>query len=167
MPHPRLVVDTNIFVPGLVGVLASPPGRSASAGLIRAWRGERCTLIVSEPLLEEYWRVLQRPPFGVARRNATRLRDVIRSRAVVVVPDRDPDDNVVLLTAVRGRADMLVTDNTADFAELASGRMVRRKLHNRELRYRGARVVSLSECLDEIRAMHADADRIMRRRTRW
>jgi putative PIN family toxin of toxin-antitoxin system len=167
--RPRIVVDTNIFVPGLIGAIAVPPGKSASAGLLRAWRGDRCTVVLSEPLLDEYWRVMQRTPFSIPSHKAKRLRDAIRSRALMVAPDprrvilrRDPDDNIVLLTAIAGRAEFLVTDNTADFQEVN----VLGHEHG-VLRYHGVRIIGLSECLDMIRALHADADQMMRRRSPW
>ncbi|MEJ7811327.1 MAG: putative toxin-antitoxin system toxin component, PIN family [Gemmatimonadaceae bacterium] len=168
-PKPRIVADTNIFVPAMVGATAQPPGMSASAGLIRGWRAGLCTLVVSAPLLAEYVDVMRRPQFGLAPARAQRLCAVVAKAALEVEPDlgrsllrRDPDDNMVLLTAVAGRADLLVTDNTTDFAEVAtlSGA-------SPGPRYRGVRVVGLGACLDAIRAEHAGADRIMRRRTRW
>jgi putative PIN family toxin of toxin-antitoxin system len=169
MRRPRLVIDTNIFIPGLIGAVAVPPRTSASTRLLRAWRGDRCTLVLSEALLDEYWRVLQRPPFNITSSRASRLRDAIRDRALMVDPDlsrpilqRDPDDNIALLTAVAGHAEMLVTDNIADFQELAKGAGKRAAL-----RHRGVRIVQLSECLTTIRAMHHDADAIMRRKSPW
>lgn len=126
-PSPRLVIDTNIFVPGLVGATATPPKRSASAGLLRAWRADFCSVIVSEELLAEYLDVLQRPAFGVARKRAFRLCEQIAARAIVVTPpvghpllEADPDDDMVLKAALAGKADLLVTDNKGDFAEIAT-----------------------------------------------
>lgn len=54
------------------------------------------------------------------------------------------------------------SDNRRHFAEIATlcGGTA-------DLRYRGVRVVGLSECLDQIRATHVDAERIMRQRRRW
>ena len=166
---PRIVVDTNIFVPAIVGATAQPPGTSASAGLVRAWRGGLCTLVVSAPLLAEYLDVMQRPQFGVRPARARQLCAAVARAALVVEPDlgrvllrKDPDDNMVLLTAVAGRADLLVTDNIADFAEIAT-----LPGGTASLRYRGVRVVGLNACLDTIRATHEDADRIMQRRAKW
>lgn len=168
-PRPRLVLDTNLLVPGVAGATGIPPGRSASASLIRAWDAGYCTLVVSEPLLAEYEEVMQRPPFCIAPRDAAGLRRIIAQRAVVVLPrqsrlllTRDPDDDVVLKTAVTGKADLLVTNNVADFREIAT-----LPGGTSNLSYRGVRVVGLGACLAEIRAAHAGAERTMRRQRRW
>jgi predicted nucleic acid-binding protein len=127
-PLPRLVVDTNIFVPATIGAAAFPPGTSAGAGLLRGWRAGFCSLVVSEELLAEYLDVLQRAPFNISSGRATRLIDNVARRAIVVTPKaskriltKDPDDDIV----------------------------------------------GLSECLDAIRATHADAGRVMRKPSRW
>lgn len=168
-PSPHVVIDTNIFVPGVVGAIANPPKLSASAGLLRAWRGGLCTVIVSDELLAEYLDVLQRPPFSLQRKRAQRICQAVAGRAVVVSPPlgaplltADPNDDMVLKAAVTGKADLLVTDNTADFMEIGSPHG-----EGLELRYRGVQVVGLSQCLDKIRAEHVEADRVMRQRKRW
>jgi putative PIN family toxin of toxin-antitoxin system len=168
-PPPRVVIDTNIFIPGVVGASATPPKLTASAGLLRAWRAGFCSVIVSEALHDEYMEVLQRPAFGVGKRRAMRLRARISDRAInVKLPVNrplltvDPDDDMVLKTAIAGKAELLVTDNASDFAEIAALRG-----GTADLRYRGVRVVGLSPCLDTIRALHPNADRIMRRSRRW
>lgn len=169
-PRPRLVVDTNVLVPAVIGASASPPGGSAGAGLIRARRGGLCALVVSDDLVAEYEEVLQRRPFGLSPRAARALCARIRERAICVTPARgrplltaDPDDDMVLKTAVAGKADLfLVTDNRRDFLEIAGLRG-----GTPDLRYRGVAVVGLSACLDAIRARHADATKVMRSRRRW
>ena len=96
----RVVIDTNIFVPGVVGAIANPPKLSASAELLRAWRGGLCTVIVSDELLAEYLDVLQRPPFSLQRKRAQRIWQAVAGRAVVVSPPlgaplltADPNDD--------------------------------------------------------------------------
>lgn len=168
-PRPRIVLDTNLLVPGVVGATAVPPGPSASASLIRAWAAGCCTLVVSDPLLDEYEDVMQRQPFGIAARAAATFREVITNRAVVVAVrksrpllTRDPDDDFVLKTAVAGKADLLVTNNVDDFGEIAA-----LPGGTADLCYRGVCVVGLAACLAAIRAEHAEAERAMRRRRRW
>lgn len=168
-PRPRIVLDTNLLVPGVVGATNIPPGPSASATLIRLWAAGYCTLVVSEPLLDEYEDVMQRPPFHIGRRVARKVRLVIARQAIVVAVrpsrpllTRDPDDDLVLKTAIAGKAELLGTNNTDDFREIAAllgG--------TPDLRYRGTRVVGIGGCLSAIRAEHADATRAMRRRRRW
>ena len=163
------MLDTNLLVPGVVGATAVPPGPSASASLIRAWAAGYCTLVVSDRLLDEYEDVMQRQPFGIAARAAAMFRQVITNRALVVkvrksrsVLTRDPDDDMVLKTAIAGKADMLVTNNVDDFREIAA-----LPGGTADLCYRGVRVVGLAACLAAIRATHADAERAMRRPRRW
>jgi predicted nucleic acid-binding protein len=171
-PLPRLVVDTNIFVPATIGAAASPPGTSAGAGLLRGWRAGFCSLVVSEELLAEYLDVLQRAPFNISSGRATRLIDNVARRAIVVTPKaskriltKDPDDDVVLKAALAGKAEFLVTDNRRDFDELAA--TPGKRARGAELSHRGIRIVGLSECLDAIRATHAGAGRVMRKPSRW
>lgn len=168
-PHPRLVVDTNILVPALVSASTQPPGATASAGLIRGWRAGLCSLVTSDALLAECEEVLQRPGFGLSRQQARRLCNALAERAILVTPragrlllTRDPDDDIVLKTAIAGKAHLLVTDNLKHFAEIATLRG-----GSADLRYRGVKVVRLGECLDVIRTQHAGADHLMRRPRRW
>lgn len=53
---PRVVVDTNLFVRGLLKGPHTLP-------LIQAWKEERFTLVTSEALLAELFEVLARPRF--------------------------------------------------------------------------------------------------------
>ena len=69
---------------------------------------------------------------------------------------------MVLKTVLAGKAELLVTDNQNDFKEIATLRS-----GTADLRYRGVRIVGLSDCLSAIRATHADADRITHRIRRW
>lgn len=171
-PSPRVVVDTNVFVPAAIAAAAAPPGGTAGAGLLRGWRAGLCSLIVSEELLAEYREILQRAPFTISSGSATRLVGQVAKLAIVVTPKatkavltKDPDDDMVLKAAIAGKADFLVTDNRRDFEELAPARS---KLAKGEpLTYRGVRIVGLSECLDAIRAAHPDARRVMGKRSRW
>jgi predicted nucleic acid-binding protein len=83
-------------------------------------------MLASVPLMLEYEAVLTRPEHleaaGASREDIEAILDAI---AVVVEPVRlaflwrpvlpDPDDDMVLETAVNGRADLLVTLNRRDF----------------------------------------------------
>ncbi len=109
----RVVVDTNVWV----SVLLNPAG--APASVLAALQARRFTPLVSEPLLSELAEVLTRPrlarKYGITPEDAAALVSLLR-RAAETVPVigeielcRDPDDNIVIETALRGRADMLVT----------------------------------------------------------
>ena len=93
---------------------AGPP-----AAVLDAFIDGRFVLVASVPLLNEVRRVLSRP--RLARRyqidpiEVEELVGLLRMRAAIVVPPgqlricRDPDDDVVIETAMVGGADVVVT----------------------------------------------------------
>lgn len=120
--HPmRAVLDTNV----LVAAVGSRRGAS-NAVLIAAFEG-RFDWLVSTPLFLEYEDVLLRPEV-LSRSTMTSiamsrfLTDVAAAATPVDLHFRwrpllkDPKDEMVLETAVNGRADALVTHNDGDFA---------------------------------------------------
>jgi len=76
---------------------------------------------VSEALLAEYEQILNRPQFGLARRNISKSLRLIRKATIPVVPKikldvtSDPDDNKVVECALEARADYMVTGNMRPF----------------------------------------------------
>jgi putative PIN family toxin of toxin-antitoxin system len=113
--RPRVTVDTNLFVSGLIG-------RGAPHRLVRAWAGGRFDLVLSPELLSEVAEVLRRPAirdrYGVTEAQVRRLqRRLERLGDVVPAPEelpagiavRDPKDRHVLAAAIRGGARYLVT----------------------------------------------------------
>ena len=107
----RIVLDTNVLVSALIS-RDGPPGR-----VLAAIRNQRLTLVTSEAQLVELRTVLRREglrPY-IRREEA---RDLIRNLEAIgeVVADLpnvnaspDPDDNVILATAVAGQADVVVS----------------------------------------------------------
>ncbi len=121
---PRLVIDTNVFVSGLISAEGPP------AEILRAVRDKRAVHLVSDPIVEEYLRVLDYPrirkfrkitdafvadiaAYLVYQTERVELRSRIRMSA-------DPDDDVFLNTAVDGRATLLVTGDKTDLLALRS-----------------------------------------------
>jgi len=115
---PRLVIDTNVFVSGLISA-GGPP-----AQILRALREKRAIHLVSDPIVEEYLRVLDYSRI----RKFTKITDAfvadiaaylvyqterveLRSR---IRMSPDPDDDVFLNTAVDGRATLLVSGDKTD-----------------------------------------------------
>ena len=119
---PRLVIDTNVFVSGLISAAGSP------ARILRAVRDKRAVHLVSDPIVEEYLRVLDYPrirKFG--KITDTFVADItaylVYQTERVELQSRirmgpDSDDDVFLNTAVDGRATLLVTGDKTDLLAL-------------------------------------------------
>jgi putative PIN family toxin of toxin-antitoxin system len=119
---PGLVIDTNVFVSGLI----SPSGFPAR--ILQAIRQKRAIHLVSDPIVEEYLRVLDYPRI----RKFERVTDEFilsiasyltyqTSRVELVSKIRlspDPDDDKFLQTAIDGAATLLVTGDKTDLLAL-------------------------------------------------
>ena len=120
--RPRLVVDTNVFVSGLISESGSP-GR-----ILQGIRDKRLIHLVSDSIVEEYLRVLNYPRIRKFKQiTDTFIADiaaylVYQTQWIEIVwkiaRSQDPDDNIFLETAVDGRADLLVTGDKADLLSL-------------------------------------------------
>ncbi len=109
----RLVLDTNTALSGLVW--GGPPG-----ALIDAARARRIGLVSSIPLIAELEGVLGRPKFArVLKARRVFAADLVEGYATLVelvrpasIPPtvlRDPDDDVVLATALAGKVNLVVS----------------------------------------------------------
>jgi hypothetical protein len=119
---PRLVIDTNVFVSGLIS------GDGPPALILRAVRDKRAIHVVSDPIVEEYLRVLDYP----RSRKFKKITDAFVADIaayLVYQTERvelwsrirmspDPDDDVFLNTAADGRATLLVTGDKTDLLAL-------------------------------------------------
>jgi putative PIN family toxin of toxin-antitoxin system len=119
---PRLVIDTNVFVSGLISG-DGPPGR-----ILKAVQSHRAIHLVSDPMVEEYLRGLDYPRIRRFRKITDAFvadiaaylvyqtqRVELRSR---IRMSPDPDDDVFLNTAVDGRATLLATGDKTDLLAL-------------------------------------------------
>lgn len=113
----RILLDTNILVSGLISK-KGPPGM-----LLRAWLFEfRFELVTSKEQIDELRRVLAYEHLQrfITPEQARDVLDNIDARAHMAVElptitlSPDPDDNVILATAVAGNADLLVTGDKRD-----------------------------------------------------
>ena len=109
-PRVRVVLDTNLFVRGLLKGPVTVP-------LIQAWRDGRFQLVTSEELLAELFEVLSRPKFAryFTRDDVWELGELIYDRAEMIEPTlhvtlcRDPKDDIFLDVAIAGKVSYLVT----------------------------------------------------------
>jgi predicted nucleic acid-binding protein len=119
------VLDTDV----LVAAVRSDHG--ASRVLLIAAFERRYPAMASVPLMLEYEAVLSRPEhLAAARISTTDVQVLLDAVALVVEPIRisflwrpmlpDPGDDLVLETAVNGRADVVVTFNLRDFEPAAA-----------------------------------------------
>jgi putative PIN family toxin of toxin-antitoxin system len=119
------VLDTDV----LVAAFRSDAG--ASRQVLEAARVHRFDLLLSVPLMLEYESVLSRPEHlaacGATREDVSAVLDELASigkRVELVIRTRpmlpDPNDEMVLETAINGRADAIVTFNDLDFRPVAA-----------------------------------------------
>jgi putative PIN family toxin of toxin-antitoxin system len=116
----KLVLDTSVLVAAIRG-----PGGASATLLDRALAGE-INVLISTPLLLEYEAVMTREEHlqvsGLTEAEISTLLDAFAAVAQHVEffftwrPSlNDPDDEMVLETAVNGGADAIVTFNERDF----------------------------------------------------
>jgi putative PIN family toxin of toxin-antitoxin system len=116
----ELVLDTSI----LVAALRSPTG--ASAELLRMARRNKFGVLISVGMILEYEAVLKRAEhLAVAELTIGDVDDMLDAFCIFARPVinhfrwrpvlSDPDDDLVLETAVNGMADAIVTFNVFDF----------------------------------------------------
>jgi putative PIN family toxin of toxin-antitoxin system len=128
--HRRVAVSYVLDTDVIVAALRSD--RGASRQLLLAALNQRFELLLSVPLILEYEAVLTRPQhldaFGLS---STEVGRVLDGLAAVARPVRlafrwrprlsDPDDDMVLETAINGSASAVVTFNQRDFAPGTKG----------------------------------------------
>jgi len=107
----RIVLDINVLISGTIGK-AAPPGQ-----LLTLWRERQYVLILSYAQLERMQDVLSRPHLQrfIDTEEAQALIEDIHQAAELVEHDptvtlsSDPEDNIILGTAIAGQADWLVS----------------------------------------------------------
>jgi putative PIN family toxin of toxin-antitoxin system len=117
----KVTVDTNIFVSGLIS------DRGAAAKLIDQWNNKAFELVLSQEVLDEYWKVLYEMKHKLNWEVAKRFLDVLKSDCIWVKPSiklticRDSSDNKFLECAVEANADCIVTQNVKHFPKEHNG----------------------------------------------
>lgn len=116
----RIVLDTNILISSLISKKSFP------YLLYHGWRKKRFTLITSEEQLNELNQVLQYPKLRkfINQDEATIMISALYDFAITVadLPDvnysKDLDDNLIIATAIAGKADLIVTGDKGDLLTL-------------------------------------------------
>ena len=105
----RVFLDTNV----LVSAFAT---RGICADVLRVALAEH-TLVTGEVVLQELGRVLSKR-IGLPPGTISEIDEFLREQEVTAkpreraaVPERDPDDQWVVASAIEGRADVLVTSD--------------------------------------------------------
>jgi len=111
----RVVLDTNVLVS------ANLSDEGLEALVVSLALNQKIQLHISEPILQEYERVLRYPHLGFEAKEVARFLARLRRSSVLVMPTREvsasPDeaDNRFLECAEAARADFLVTGNKKHF----------------------------------------------------
>lgn len=113
MPEARVILDSNVFVSGLI----KPTGTVGA--IVDALRNDRFLFLYSPATLEELVDVLARPwleeKYGIRSPDIEAFLKILLLRGEQVSPTReirkcrDPKDDKFLELAVAGRADVLVS----------------------------------------------------------
>jgi hypothetical protein len=109
----RAVIDTNVWVSSLINPFGLP------AILRKSFAEETFTVVISSQMIEELAEVLSRPQiqtkYEITSADIKELIILLEVRADVVAVSedvnvcRDKDDNLVIETAIKGKAAYLVT----------------------------------------------------------
>jgi putative PIN family toxin of toxin-antitoxin system len=109
----RVLLDTNVWVSAVIRPSGFP------AQIITAWQDGRFDVVVSWPLLAELTNVLSRPRilvhYPLVEEDAPALIEAVVEQAIFIqVKDvrplcRDAHDDIVLATAIAGRATYIVS----------------------------------------------------------
>jgi len=117
----RIVLDTNVLVSGLI----SPHGPPAK--LVDQFRRAEFVLITSSPQLHELRDVLARDCLrrfvrieeaATLMANLDSLGEIVRDALPNVRLSPDPDDNLILATAIAGKADFIVSGDKGHMISL-------------------------------------------------
>lgn len=105
----RIVLDTNILISAVIA-----EGRPRD--LLKMAIQRRYLLIKSKETVEEFAEVLQRPKFDMTKKEVTKAKNVLikTGKTIKVTSKRtviaeDPDDDILINTALDGNADYIVS----------------------------------------------------------
>ena len=116
----RVVVDTNIFLAGLLNA------DGGAAKIIRSFQDGEFALVITHDVFDEYLRVIHLFDNAVPAHASEELLELVFEKAVKVQPAAakglcsDADDEKFLSAALAGHADLLVTKNKKHFPKDSS-----------------------------------------------
>lgn len=134
------VLDTNILASGTVTAV-TPPGQ-----ILDGWRDGQFQLVVSEHIIDELERTLNKPYFRkhLTPKATTAFIDLLQSKATIIPITvkvkgiaTHSEDDLVIAAAVSGKADYLVTGD---------GPLLR-KVGN----YKGVKLISPNDFLEVLK----------------
>jgi len=115
MPHPSVVLDTNVIVS------AHLKEEGFESFVLNLALAGKLRLFISDEIFEEYQNVLSRPRFKFNPSKIETSLELIEKISKRVLPKaklkaaKDPDDNKFLECAEEAEADFLVTGNKKHF----------------------------------------------------
>jgi putative PIN family toxin of toxin-antitoxin system len=137
----RATLDTNVLA---TGIITNP--QTVNGQVIQAWRENKYSLVLSEAILTELSRTLSEPYFS-ARLTAAQIEATLNlfHREATIVPllvtvtgvATHAEDDLILATALSGRAHYLVTRDE--------------KLQEKVQEYKGVEIVSPPVFLQRLR----------------
>ena len=118
------MIDTNVFVGGLISLAGTP------SKILASIQRKQAVHLVSDPIVEEYLRVLEYPRIRkfkkvtdgfIADVAAYLLYQTERVELVSKISlSKDPDDDMFLATAIDGRATLIITGDKIDLLSLGT-----------------------------------------------
>jgi putative PIN family toxin of toxin-antitoxin system len=116
----RVVVDTNIFLAGLLNA------DGGATKIIRSFQDGEFVLVITHDVFDEYLRVIHLFDNAVPAHASEELLELVFEKAVKVQPAAakglcsDADDEKFLSAALAGHSDLLVTKNKKHFPKDSS-----------------------------------------------
>ena len=108
----RAVLDTNVLVSAIIS-----DGKSRE--LLKKGIANMYSIVISDLILKELITVLRRPKFKTSEDEVHRVllalirtADVIRVQTRIKAVKEDPKDDMIIATAIDGKADMIVTGDS-------------------------------------------------------
>lgn len=109
----KAVIDTNVFVSGIFW-------KGTPNAILMAWRRHEFQLVLSAPILDEYYRVLQILNADKTLVDVEEVMEIVSANSIVVAPSpftkqvcSDPDDDKFLEAAISGNAQYVVSGDKA------------------------------------------------------